>query len=198
MRGCRKCQVTGCPIRASFGVRGSRPMFCQSHKQADHVNLQSRPCSFSGCERPASYRKVSRERRYLAEFCSDHAPIGYVSHIWRFCSIAGCNYVARFRRDMTHRPTHCELHAPNWYLMTTYAQRETAKHYRSRKVSAPSSPLPPTPDFEMSDIEESSASDDESTHSYPLMKVEETDEIVGEVAQYLREIESESVTFASF
>jgi hypothetical protein len=82
--------------------------------------------------------------------------------------------------------------------MTTYAQRETAKHYRSRKVSAPSSPLPPTPDFEMSDIEESSASDDESTHSYPLMKVEETDEIVGEVAQYLREIESESVTFASF
>ena len=64
----RRCQHPGCSKRPCFGLPGTRPCFCGTHRSPEMVDVISHKCAYPGCSHPTGHEG----NRTRSKFCGEY------------------------------------------------------------------------------------------------------------------------------
>lgn len=102
------CIFEGCRKQCSFGIENTnKALYCYTHKDISHVNVQFKKCKFTNCKKPAKYGDFETK---ISEFCLLHKQKDYLDVTRKYCHSEGCRKRPSYGIENTKELLFCLKH----------------------------------------------------------------------------------------
>lgn len=101
------CSYDECDKRASFNIKGGKPLWCFKHKTTDMVNVKTKKCIGENCEKIPSYN-IFGEKKPL--YCAECKTINMVDVIHKKCCFENCTKIPTYNFENIKTPIYCYEH----------------------------------------------------------------------------------------
>jgi hypothetical protein len=101
------CEKEGCNTRATFNFKGQTKRFCNKHKEIGMINVVTKKCENTDCDRIAIYNFINEPIR---KYCSIHREIGMVNIKHKKCKFNKCTKIPNFNFNGEKNGLYCNTH----------------------------------------------------------------------------------------
>jgi hypothetical protein len=105
MKDFRNNKCIDCGVRASYGERGGKTLYCAKHKKEGHIDLVNPACLETGCTTIPVFGTEYKKPLY----CETHKKDGMKNVVEQRCCFEGCESRA-FYGTIWQKPVRCSTH----------------------------------------------------------------------------------------